>query len=129
MEWRTKGLTTDARRKAGLLVAMTEVTPPLDRAGVPDLPEPAGDLAGRRPGPGATACVLVHLHYLTAVPVSEAPGTAAGTGKALPDCHYRPAAGDLNWGLEEHGREGLPPPNFLHLLVFFLLIPSIPFHP
>lgn len=109
-------------------MSVTEVTPPPDRAGIPDLPESAGNLAGRRPRQSARACLLVHLHYLTAVPVSEAPGAAAGTGKALPDCHHRPTAGALNRGLEEDGiRSSLS--NFLDLLVFFLLIFLIPFHP
>lgn len=107
---------------------VTEVTPPPGHAGIPDLPGSAGNLAGRRPSQGARTCLLVHLPYLTAVPVHETPGAAAGTGKALPDCHYRQTAGALNWGLEEDVyRSSLS--NFFDLLVFFLLIPLIPFHP
>lgn len=87
----------------GPLVPVTEVTPPPDRAGILGLPESAGNLAGRRPRQGARTCLLVHLHYLTTVPVSEAPGAAAGTGEGLPAHHYRPTAGALNRGLEEDG--------------------------
>lgn len=76
------------RERQGALVAVTEVAPPPDCAGIPDLSEPAGNLAGRRTKQGARTCLPVHLHYLAAVSVSEAPGAAAGTGKALPDGHY-----------------------------------------
>lgn len=69
-------------------MAVTEVAPSPDCAGICDLPEPAGNLAGRRTKQSTRTCLPVHLHYLTAVSVSEAPGAAAGTGKALPHGHY-----------------------------------------
>lgn len=69
-------------------MAVTDIVPPLDRAGIPDLPESAGNLAGRRRKKGARTCCHVHLHYLAAASISETPGTATGTGKALPDGHY-----------------------------------------
>lgn len=130
-------LTLGERR--GPLVPVTEVTPPPDRAGILDLPESAGNLAGRRPRQGARTCLLVHLHYLPTVPVSEAPGAAAGTGEALPAHHYRPTAGALNRGLEEDGYNVLsfklpwPPsfssfPEFLSISNIFGFILS-PNHP
>lgn len=74
--------------RLGPLVAVTDVAPPPDCAGIPGLSESAGSLARRRPRQGATTCLPVHLHYLTAVSVSEAPGAAAGTGEALSAGHY-----------------------------------------
>lgn len=67
---------------------VTEDFPPPDPTGIPDLPELPGKVAGRKSKQGARTCLLVHLHYLTAVPVSEAPRPAADSGKALPDGHY-----------------------------------------
>lgn len=111
-------------------MAVTEVASPADHAGVPGLPEPPGNLAGRRSNHGAAARLLVHLHYLAAGPVSEAPGAAAGPGEALPGGHYRAAAGTLSRGLEEgSGHEGRSLPHPLGLLSSSSLFPlflSIP---